>query len=119
MKILNTTKGDLAVAPGHVVPAMGSADIPEDVLEKVQNSKVVEAWVKDGKLTLEGEIDFEEQANEDAVDKVKAAAKKTKPAAKSKERKELEAQAKELELEFTDETSDEDLKKAVEAALNA
>lgn len=115
MKILNKTKGDLALTPEHVVPAMGSADIPEDVLESVSQNKVVVHWVESGFLVPEGDLPEATVDDDPAPDPDKA----TKPKAKSKKRKGLEAQAGELDIEFTDETSDEELSKAIEEALNA
>lgn len=118
MKIVNNTKGDLALTPEHVVPAMGSADIPESVLEKVSENKVVLAWIKQGFLQPEGEIP--EPSEDDEEDNVEPTEPATdKPKRKSKKRTEIEAQATELELEFDDETSDADLQAAIEQALNA
>lgn len=53
MKIRNTTKGDLGIAEGYVVPAMGEIDVPEDVLASVSRSEVVRAWYAEGMIVGE------------------------------------------------------------------
>ncbi|MGB0854659.1 MAG: hypothetical protein ACPGSI_15300 [Pikeienuella sp.] len=95
VKVLNTTKSDLGLSEAHVVPAGGSIDVPVKAMEVLSENPVIQAWVEDGWL-VDGD------------------AKK-----KTKKRKGLEAQAAKLEVEFTDETSDDDLIAAIKMAKAA
>ncbi|WP_406646871.1 hypothetical protein QEZ52_00320 [Aliisedimentitalea scapharcae] len=48
MEVRNTTKGDLGLGQGYVVPAGGTLEIDQDVLEQLANSPVVQAWEENG-----------------------------------------------------------------------
>lgn len=57
MQIINTTKTDLRIAAGHIVPGNGSASVPADVLASARRRRVVRAWFFCGALVegAEGE----------------------------------------------------------------
>lgn len=56
MKITNTTKRDLGLSPGVVVPAGGSLDIENEALTALKASPVVKAWLIDGSLVESGPV---------------------------------------------------------------
>lgn len=70
MKITNTTKGDIGLSEVHVVPALGSIDVPNEVLSKAKVSPVVKAYFIEGKLTEDGAVEGEELRDADLPDDV-------------------------------------------------
>lgn len=72
MEVRNTTKGDLAMAPGFVVPAGGTLEVEEQDMRRLVNSKVVQAWGEMGWLVADEEIaaadpDQSEDVDADAI----------------------------------------------------
>ena len=99
MKVHNTTKGDLGLGSGFVVPAGGSLEIEEEQMEKLGKSKVVRAWAEAGWI-VEGAHERSDKAEPE----------------KTKKRKGLEKQAEALEIEFTADTIDQQLIESIKKA---
>lgn len=53
MKVTNTTRGDLGLPNGVLVPALGSVDIDEKVLAEMIDQPVVAAWIEEGMLDID------------------------------------------------------------------
>lgn len=73
MKLYNTTKSDLGLATGQVVPANSHIEIDEEELARNEGSLVVETWVAEGKLSKKeptvGEAAAPVETREEAVEK--------------------------------------------------
>lgn len=53
MQIMNTTKGDIGLEPGTVIPAGQTVDVPDDVARRCEASEAVRGWLATGALVAE------------------------------------------------------------------
>lgn len=74
MKVHNTTKSDLGLGSGFIVPAGGSLEIEEEQLEQLARSKVVRAWAEAGWIVADGDMPAPAEGEGSALSRAEAIA---------------------------------------------